>query len=529
MKIEVVPSMEFVPKVCGGYLRVSSPQPKHLNPLVARRKSRYAPAQENSLPRQRAIATQFHRMLEIPDPLVLFEDDQSGGNRNRKQLQLLIEWIYADRISTVLLENDSRMARDVLMSEELIQLCFNRRIKLAIWQWKGYADWDNPIHRQSLRISAVTNQLQREQTRRMSMDGTQRSLEAGRCVGSAPFGYQAGPDKKLIREASEFPLLLRMAREIHTRGCPSIAKSLELERRTGAPQGRYAHRPWRPADVQRCLQNPVVTGHIVRHWLDDRTGKFTPRESWKVYPKAHEAVMTWAEYDEVQAVIATRRFVPVGTPGKPWRRSCYAGLVRCGHHDLSMGAHARLKKRCKVLAFTCSELNCPNSEILLTDVEQMLDLVLKPEVERALSGGEFGQIVHARLSRQLTERREALSVAARIIKGLGEREASLIERFALGRADDSELEKDQDEIKTKRLPMKEQAAKLQAEIMAQEKLFADIQEKREDFARVAVPLSRMEDSVKADLIPKLLRGIRLFERSRIEVEWLHQQEAKNEI
>lgn len=527
MMIEKFSEADLIPKVCGGYLRVSSPQPKSLAPQGAVRKPRYAPQQENSLPRQRDSIIKFHRMLELPEPLVLFEDDQSGGNRKRKQFRKLIEWIYADRISTVLIENDSRLARDVLMTEELIQLCFNRRVRVGIWSWKGYVDWENPIHRQSLRVSAVTSQLQRDQMRRMSLDGTQRSLELGRSVGAVPFGYQVGPDKRLVRDPIEFPLLLRMAAEIRTKGCPRIAKSLELERRAGIIQGRYQHRPWRPSDIQRCLQNPVITGQIVRYWRDDRSGKITPRESWKFYPKAHDAVVTLAEFDEIQAIIAARRMRPVGVAPLPQRRMPYTGLIRCGHHARPMGGHTRRRRREQVWVLICPELNCPNSEMLLSDMEVLLDRNLTPELNRALSEGEFGEVTRDRLNLRMTECRDALAVATREIRCLGEQEASLIERFALGNLDEADLAKEQEAIEGARIPLKARASMLQASLMAQEKLLGDIEDKRANLLRLAVPLHQMEETVKADLIPNIFRGIEVFERSRVNVAWLHQPRSGN--
>lgn len=529
MIIEDSAETDLIPKVCGGYARVSSPQPKSLALQAAGRKPRYAPQQENSLPRQRDSLIKFHRMLEIPEPLVLFEDDQSGGNRKRKQFRKLIEWIYADRISTVLIENDSRLARDVLMTEELIQLCFNRRVRVGIWSWKGYVDWENPIHRQSLRVSAVTSQIQRDQMRRMSLDGTQRSLELGRSVGAVPFGYRVGPDKKLIQEPNEFPLLLRMAAEIRTKGCPRIAKSLELERRSGIIQGRYQHRPWRPSDIQRCLQNPVITGQIVRYWREDRSGKITPRESWKFYPKAHDAVVTLAEYDEIQTIIAARRMSPAGVAPPPQRRMPYSGLIRCGHHAWPMGGHTRRRRREQVWVLICPELNCPNSEMLLSDLEVLLDQNLTPELNRALAEGEFGKVTRDRLSLGMTEFRDALAIATREMRRLDEREASLIERFALGKLDEADLAKEQGAIEGARIPLKARASMLQASLLAQEKLFGDVEDKRANLARLAVPLQRMEEAVKADLIPNIFRGIRVFERSRVEVEWLHQPRNDNAV
>ncbi|MEK7287682.1 MAG: recombinase family protein [Elusimicrobiota bacterium] len=119
---------QITPKVCAVYVRCSTPQPKLDKP---RPLLRHTP-QEESIPRQKEQLGQWYRNLGIIEPQVFFADDETGKNRNRPQLRELIRWIENGKVGVLMLYHDSRAARDKLLTEELMTLCFHRNIDVYL-------------------------------------------------------------------------------------------------------------------------------------------------------------------------------------------------------------------------------------------------------------------------------------------------------------------------------------------------------------------------------------------------------------
>ena len=511
-------------KICAAYVRVSTPQPKR----IQSRRRGYRPQQENSIPRQRENLEALYRRLGYTEPLVFFVDDQSGANRNRHQWRDLIDnWIHKGRVGKILLDDDSRAGRDKLLLEEFMTLCFNRGIEVYVRAWNKAIDWRNPFDRGMVRASAMMNDMARRHLAKLSVDGTRRAFKNGILTGTTRFGYTRGLDKKFAADPVEFPILLWMKEAILRCGTGSIARELELKRREGAPQGRHSDRPWRGRDVQQILQSPVLTGCVVKNWQDPRTGRLTPKESWDIVPNAHPAAMTWEEYDLVQATIAARCSRPTGVP-QSTTRTPYSGLIHCGHHKRTMTGQRHRRRQGGKWLLVCKNFNCPNNALPLSTMELGLSKIIRRESEVAFKKGPLSDMILAQLNNLQDQTRSQLSGACEELRVLAKRETVALERFALEQLEDEELKEQCDGIRVEAEALKQSAANLQAQLWVQEKMLADAQEQRRGLERICLGLENLTDSEKAALLSRTIRAISVYERNRLTVDLLAEEEDPHE-
>lgn len=511
-------------KICAAYVRVSTPQPKR----IQSRRRGYRPQQENSIPRQKENLEVLYRRLGFTEPLVFFIDDQSGANRNRRQWRDLIEnWIQKGRVGKILLDDDSRAGRDKLLLEEFMNLCFNRGIEVHVRAWNKAIDWRNPFDRGMVRASAMMNDMARRHLAKLSVDGTSRAFKNGILTGAVHFGYARGLDKKFAADPVEFPILLWMKEAILQRGTSALARELELRRRAGEPQGRHTDHPWQSHDIQRYLQSPILTGCVVKNWQDPRTGCLTPKENWDIVPSAHPAAMTWEEYDRIQATIAARRLRPTGAP-QSTIKTPYSGLVHCGHHKRTMTGQRHRRRQGGKWLLVCKDFNCPNNALPLSTIELGLSKIIRRESKVILKRGPLSDMILAQLKVLQEKTRSELSGANTELRALAKRETVALERFALEQLEDEELKEQCDEIRSAAESLKRDAANLQAQLWAQEKLLADAQEQRQGLERICLGLENLTDSEKGELLTRTIRAISVYERGRLTVDLLAKEEAPHE-
>lgn len=517
-------SKEPSAKICAAYVRVSTPQPKR----IQSRRRGYRPQQENSIPRQKENLEALYRRSAFTEPLVFFVDDQSGANRNRRQWRDLIEnWIQKGRVGKILLDDDSRAGRDKLLLEEFMNLCFNRGIEVHVRAWNKAIDWRNPFDRGMVRASAMMNDMARRHLAKLSVDGTRRAFKNGILTGTIHFGYMRGLDKKFAADPVEFPILLWMKEAILQRGTVSIARELELKRRAGAPQGRHSEHAWRSHDIQRYLQSPVLTGCAVRNWQDSRTGCLTPKETWDIVPNAHPAAMTWEEYDQIQTTIAARRLRPTGVP-QSTIKTPYSGLIHCGHHKQTMTGQRHRRRQGGKWLLVCKEFNCPNNALPLSTVEMGLSKIILRESKVVFKKGPLSGMILGQLKALQEQTRSQLSGACEELRVLAKRESVALERFALEQLEDEELKEQCDEIRIEAEALKQSAANLQAQLWAQEKMLTDAQEQRQGLERICLGLENIADSEKAELLTRTIRAITVYERDRLTVDFLANEEDPHE-
>lgn len=159
--------------------------------------------------------------------------------------------------------------------------------------------------------------------------------------GTPPYGYEAGPEGKLIVNATQAAVVKLLFDEYLNRQT-SIRGLIRLlaERGIASPTGRPR---WIVQTVVSLLQNPTVCGELVCGRRDSSPFQFAgtfrvqastrrkvrkpdPSE-WVRVPGAHEAIITAEQFAACQAKLIANRSNTSPAKGEPF---ILTGLVRCG-------------------------------------------------------------------------------------------------------------------------------------------------------------------------------------------------------
>lgn len=250
------------------------------------------------------------------------DPDTKGWRRNRPGFDAMLAAIRPG--DTILLYKMSRFARNLMMQEEVVAAIADAGGELVSITEPHITT--SPMIRQIL--GAVNENYRRDQSDWLRSTFAARARK-GLTNGHAPYGYQLadgvlvpGDDADRVRQMWEWALA--------GHGSPEIAY-----RATARGWTTRNGKPWYQTAVLRLLRNPVYAGHV-RH-----RGEVVARD-------AHPAIITDAEYEQVQDIIARRfdhrrKVAPSWAEGFVWH-ACGRRMYLSGWHD---GGEPRGRFRCQ--------------------------------------------------------------------------------------------------------------------------------------------------------------------------------------
>lgn len=306
--------------------------------------------QDTSIPAQRnAIA----ELAKTGGYRILREYIDSGisgdATEKRVEFQRMIADAAAGAFRVVLCWDQDRFGRfDLLEAGHWIKPLRDAGVQLVTVA-QGKIDWNDFAGRL---VYSIQQEGKHQFLRDLSRNSTRGKMEAAKAGkwmgGSAPYGYEIGPDKFLVVVPEE----ARIVREIFTeygRGVSMRQIILSLTRR-GVPSPDGVR--WNPQGIGRIVRNRVYLGHII--FNKKSTGKYnsivngtvvakpTPKpvvhdqSLWMTVPDAHEPIVTQEEYDAAQRTLTTNKKFS----GPPTTfRVMFRSLLRCGWCGGRMGGY----------------------------------------------------------------------------------------------------------------------------------------------------------------------------------------------
>ena len=146
-----------------------------------------------------------------------------------------------------------------------------------------------------------------------------RSKEArGEIYTPVPFGYKKDQKNHLILDEEVSDMVMQIflwkksgmkeyeiAKKLSAQGIPTpFTRRFQLGYMRNT--SRVKDPAWQPAFVTKVLENPVYTGTMVYNRIayDETYRKIgeNPRESWRMVPDSHPAIISWELFDEVSAL-----------------------------------------------------------------------------------------------------------------------------------------------------------------------------------------------------------------------------------
>jgi site-specific DNA recombinase len=185
-----------------GYIRVSTKrQVKHGNSLVAQKEVIKVAAMKDD---------------EDPEQITFLSDEGiSGGNRNRKEYQLLKKMVEEDRVSSVYIYSISRLGRDLLEMLQFIELCEEKGVRVVSATDNYHSD--KPETKLYLHIlGAIADQQKREYGVRIKA-GIEKAKQKGKkYTNKIPIGKEV-KSGKLVKSDRDKRIITHI-KNLKTRG-----------------------------------------------------------------------------------------------------------------------------------------------------------------------------------------------------------------------------------------------------------------------------------------------------------------------
>lgn len=275
------------------------------------------------------------------------DDGYTGRNFNRPSFQHMIADIEAGKVGCVITKDLSRLGRNYIEAGSYIEIFFPKHNVRYI----AVTDGVDSLTRQEMDITPFKNILNdmysRDISKKVLAGRMTRSRQGKFCGGQPPLGLMRDPDEKghLIIDPETAPVIRRIFElALDGWGCMRIAKQLmddkapitRVKANTECDVNYYS---WGSARISHILRNPFYKGaHLVcrthQKGIRSNTYDIIPREDWEVIEGCHEAIVTPAEWEQVQEIIDRRPTIMKGNACPFY--NLFHGIIYCATCGKSM-------------------------------------------------------------------------------------------------------------------------------------------------------------------------------------------------
>ena len=275
------------------------------------------------------------------------DDGYTGRNFNRPSFQRMIADIEAGKVGCVITKDLSRLGRNYIEAGSYIEIFFPKHNVRYI----AVTDGVDSLTRQEMDITPFKNILNdmysRDISKKVLAGRMTRSRQGKFCGGQPPLGLMRDPGEKghLIIDPETAPVIRRIFElALDGWGCMRIAKQLmddkvpitRVKANTECDVNYYS---WGSARISHILRNPFYKGaHLVcrthQKGIRSNTYDIIPREDWEVIENCHEAIVTPAEWEQVQEIIDRRPTIMKGNACPFY--NLFHGIIYCATCGKSM-------------------------------------------------------------------------------------------------------------------------------------------------------------------------------------------------
>ena len=252
--------------------------------------------------------------------LDVFADKRcTGMNFDRPEFERLLKALQERKIDCIVVKDFSRLGRNFVETGQYLEQVF----PLFGVRFIAINDNYDSLNSQSrdgmlVPIKSMINEMYSKDLSQ-KIQSCFRSKEArGEIYTLVPFGYKKDQKKHLIldEKVSDVVMQIFLWKK-------SGMKELEIAKKLSAQEiptpftrrcqlgymkntSRVKDPAWQPAFVTKVLENPVYTGTMAYNRIayDETYRKIgeNPRESWRMVPDSHPAIISWELFDEVSAL-----------------------------------------------------------------------------------------------------------------------------------------------------------------------------------------------------------------------------------
>ena len=276
--------------------------------------------ESDSIANQRTLLEAYaidHPELCIVDEFV--DDGYSGSNFDRPEFEQLLKALQEWKVNCIVVKDFSRLGRNFVETGQYLEQVF----PLFGVRFIAINDNYDSLNRQSrdgmlVPIKSMINEMYSKDLSQ-KIQSCFRSKEArGEIYTPVPFGYKKDQKNHLILDEEVSDVVVRIflwkksgmkEREIAKKlSAQGIQTPFTRRCQLGYLKNtlRVKDPAWQTVFVTKVLENPIYTGTMVYNRIayDETYRKIgqNPRESWRMVPDSHPAIISWELFDEVSAL-----------------------------------------------------------------------------------------------------------------------------------------------------------------------------------------------------------------------------------
>ncbi len=357
-----------------------------------------------SIENQRLMLTEYAEKNGFKNIKLFIDDGFSGTDNSRPAYVEMLEDVKNGLVSTVIVKDQSRLGRDHLETDRLMELIFPAYDVRFIAITDG-VDSANGFNEMS-GIRNLFNDMYARDTSKKIRAVQHAKGERGERIGAhIPYGYMKDPNdaKHIVPDPETAPIVKRIF-EMYASGigfikiCDELSKEKVLSpsmyefRKTGSRSGNpNPDRPyhWAQATVRKMLLNEVYCGDTVNFKTYTKSNKLRKRlknspDKILTFKDTHEAIIDRPTFDLVQKHFEGRK-----RPDKQGEIDKFAGYLYCA----DCGARMYLR-RGKIDNYSCSGhskrgTDCTSAHyIRATEIERVVLAALRQVTSYARNHSE---------------------------------------------------------------------------------------------------------------------------------------------
>lgn len=276
--------------------------------------------ESDSIANQRTLLEAYtadHPELCIVDEFV--DDGYSGSNFDRPEFERLLKALQERKVNCIVVKDFSRLGRNFVETGQYLEQVF----PLFGVRFIAINDNYDSLNSQSrdgmlVPIKSMINEMYSKDLSQ-KIQSCFRSKEArGEIYTPVPFGYKKDQKNHLILDEEVSDVVVRIflwkksgmkEREIAKKlSAQGIQTPFTRRCQLGYLKNtlRVKDPAWQTVFVTKVLENPIYTGTMVYNRIayDEANRKIgqNPRESWRMVPDSHPAIISWELFDEISAL-----------------------------------------------------------------------------------------------------------------------------------------------------------------------------------------------------------------------------------
>ena len=252
--------------------------------------------------------------------LDVFADKRcTGMNFDRPEFERLLKALQERKIDYIVVKDFSRLGRNFVETGQYLEQVF----PLFGVRFIAINDNYDSLNSRSgdgmlVPIKSMINEMYSKDLSQ-KIQSCFRSKEArGEIYTPVPFGYKKDQKNHLVLDEEVNDVVMQIflwkksgmkeyeiAKKLSAQGIPTpFTRRCQLGYLKNT--SRVKDPAWQPAFVTKVLENPIYTGTMVYNRIayDETYRKIgqNPRESWRMVPDSHPAIISWQLFDEVSTL-----------------------------------------------------------------------------------------------------------------------------------------------------------------------------------------------------------------------------------